>query len=291
MLDALNRRRKFVGRQPTGQRIDLTARDLAYFAALERHGPLDAPTLFEFAKNLAVNERGHKDRLTALYHETKTAHGGAYLERPEQQFARLDARCRPMVYELTHASQKALREAGIPLQAAMPPSGPYQHRFLAAVITASVELDAIARGLRFISSGDILRHPKCPETTRNAANPLAIRAAGRVIIPDALYGIDYGGKFRFWALEADRGTEPLKGRGRASRYIFDKIDAYQAVMKTEAYRHTWGIPILAVRIVCESALRAENISTLIKRNVKDSALAAKFAVECWTEKTPGEPGI
>jgi hypothetical protein len=267
MLDALNRRRKFAGRQPTGKRIDLTPRDLAYFAALERHGPLSAPTLFEFANHLAVNGRGHKDRLTALYHETKTAHGGAYLERPEQQFARLDARCRPMVYELTHASRKALRETGIPPQAAMPPSGPYQHRFLTAAISASVELDAKARGQQFISSGDILRHPKCPETTRNAANPLAIRAAGRIIIPDALYGIDYGGKFRFWALEADRGTEPLKGRGRASRYILDKIDAYQAVLKTEAYRYTWGIPILSVRIVCESTLRAEHIGRLVREIV------------------------
>jgi Replication-relaxation len=267
MLDALNRRKKFQGRQPTGQRIDLTPRDLAYFAALERHGPLSGPVLYEFAKSRAHNERGHKDRLTALYHETKTMHGGPYLERPEQQFAAYNARCQPMVYELTNASHLALRQAGIPKQAATPPSGPYLHRFMTAAITAKTELDAVQNGLRFVASGEIMQHPKCPESTRSASNPLAIRAAGRVIIPDALYGIDYGGKFKFWALEADRGTEPLKGRGRASRYIADKIDAYQAALKTEAYRHTWGIPILSVRIVCESTLRAEHIGRLVRKIV------------------------
>lgn len=284
MLDALNRRRKFEGRQPTGKRIDLTPRDLAYFAALERHGPLTGPLLFEFAKSHAHNERGHKDRLTALYHETATLHGGPYLERPEQQFAHHDARCRPMIYELTKASQKALREAGIPLQAAMPPSGPYLHRFLTARITADTELIATLEGNRFISSGEIMRHSKCPESTRNATNPLALRISGRTVIPDALYGIEAKGRYKFWALEADRGTEPLTGRGRTSTYLRDKIDAYVNVLAMEAYRYTWGIPILAVRIVCESKERSAHVAQLIQKTVKQE-LRSRFEVAAMPRET------
>jgi hypothetical protein len=150
---------------------------------------------------------------------------------------------------------------------------------MTAAITARTELDTTYQGHRFIASGEIMRHPKCPDSTRNAPNPLAIRASGRVIIPDALYGIDYGGKYRFFALEADRGTEPLTGRGRASRYIQDKIEAYSAILRTETYRHVWGIPVLTVRIVCESAARTEHIRTLIGRVASNSDIARKFQVE------------
>lgn len=277
-LDSLNRRRKFVGRQPRGKRIELTPRDLVYFAALERHGPLSGPVLFEFAKQVAKNERGHKDRLTDLYHETKTEHGGPYLERPEQQFANVNARYLPMTYEITRFGVRALREAGIPLQAAAPPSGPYLHRFMTAAITASIELHAMAERHRFISSGEIIRHPKCPQSTRSAANTLAIRVNGTTIIPDALYGIDYGGKYRFWALEADRGTEPLNGNSRASRYLKDKIDSYATVVCLETYRHVWGIPVLSIRIVCESEGRVRHIRDIINR-VVDPRAKSRFVVE------------
>ena len=281
-LDALNRRRKFVGRQPTGKRIDLTPRDLAYFAALERHGPLTGPMLFEFVKHLVRNEQGHKDRLTDLYHETKTAHGGPYVERPEQQWANLNARYLPMTYELTKFGVRALREAGIPLQIATRPSGPYLHRFMTAAITAETELEAQRQGYRFISSGEILRHPKCPETTRNGSNPLAIRVASTTIIPDALYGIDYGGKYRFFALEADRGTEPITGKGRASKYLTEKLTAYAHLLRTEAFRAHWGIPILAVRVVTESEERAKNIRDAVMQ-LMPIDIRTKFLTENATQ--------
>lgn len=278
MLDALNRRLKFQGRQPTGKRIDLSPRDLAYFAALERHGPLSAPILFALTKHLAVNERGHKDRLTDLYHETATQHGGPYLERPEQQFANVNARYLPMSYELTKFGARALREAAVPIQIATPPSGPYLHRFMTAAITAANEIEATATGFRFISSGEIVRHSKCPESTRNAANPLAIRVGTATIIPDALHGIDYCGKYKFWALEADRGTEPIRGRSKASRYLVDKLNAYAEILRVGSYRSRWGIPVLSVRIVTTSGDRADNIREILVNTV-DREQQSRFSIE------------
>jgi len=279
MLDALNRRRKFHGRQPTGKRIDLSPRDLAYFAALERHGPLSAPMLFELTKHLAANERGHKDRLTALYHETKTQHGGPYLQRPEQQFNSTNALCQPMIYEITNVATQALREARIPKQALAPPSGPYLHRFLTAKITARAELEAAIKGHRFISSGEIARHPRFPQETLQAANPMALRVGGSIAIPDALYGVDFGGKFRFFAVEADRSTEPIRGRGRVASHLLGKIQSYISVVSTEAYRNIWGVPVLTIRFVTERPVRAENIRTEIASLVP-LKFRSNFVVEC-----------
>ena len=46
--DALNRRSRFAGRQPTAKRVMLGERDFQCFAALERHGPLPSTYLYEF---------------------------------------------------------------------------------------------------------------------------------------------------------------------------------------------------------------------------------------------------
>ena len=172
-----------------------------------------------------------------------------------------------MIYELTKAATQALREAGIPRQSLAPPSGPYLHRFLTAKITAHAELAATSPGQRFISSGEIARHPRFPEETLRAPNPLAVRVSGGVVIPDALYGIDYGGKFRFFAIEADRGTEAIFGHGQGSSHIRGKVERYIAMLNTHAYKRAWGVPVLTVRFVSEQSNRSKNISVAIEKIV------------------------
>ena len=171
-----------------------------------------------------------------------------------------------------------LREAAVPIQIATPPSGPYLHRFMTAAITATTELEATAARFRFIPSGEIVRHKKCPESTRNAANPIAIRIGSATIIPDALYGIDYGGKYKFWALEADRGTEPIRGRGRLGSNLEAKIRGYVCVLDNDAHRLAWGIPVLVVRIVTGNTIRAANIEAALKAIVPPHLLS-RFHVE------------
>jgi hypothetical protein len=252
IVDALNRRNRFAGRQPTGKRIVLQERDFLYFAALERHGPLPATYLYEFSKSAAGNLKGHQQRLTDLYNEDNTPHHGFYLERPEQQFASLNARYQPLSYELTDVGIRALRDKGIERQSATPPSGPCLHRFMTACITASIELAVRQAGFRYITAADILRHPKCPANTRRAENPLALGIGNAVMVPDQLFGIDYGGRFRFFALEADRKTETIMTRKSNARAFGKKLDAYAEIVKREAYKDVWGIPTLFVLTVTTS---------------------------------------
>jgi Replication-relaxation len=273
--DALNRRSRFAGRQPTGKRIILGARDFAILSALERHGPLPSTYLYEFTKHLARNYKGHQQRLTDLYNEDNTPHRGFYLERPEQQYASINARYQPMSYEITDHGRHALRDKDIPRQMWQPPNGPYLHRFMTSCITASMELATAQCGHRYLSQYDIFRHPKCPSSLATAVNPLALPCADGVIIPDALFGIDYGGKYRFFALEADRKTEIVVSEKSRSKSYAKKLESYIQVLQQQSYRQVWGIPTLTVATVTTSDAHMKNIISQLSQ-VADARMAARF---------------
>ena len=80
-------------RTSTGKRIELTERDLAIFALLERYRYLRSTFIHAFAGG--ASETRFKERLGDLYHE------GGYLDRPKAQWQFADARYMPVVYEAT----------------------------------------------------------------------------------------------------------------------------------------------------------------------------------------------
>src|SRR5205823_2974073 len=134
-----------------------------------------------------------------------------YLQKPQQQWACGDARCQDTIYDLTPRSLAVLADRGI---ASRPRTDPFLHRFMGACVSASMRLAAGARGCRYGSKDEIFGHPKCPPDTREAANPLALpiwsSAAGRFLVPDDLFVIQYPGpKPRFFAVEIDRRTESI----------------------------------------------------------------------------------
>lgn len=251
-IDAANRRSRFAGRQPSGKRVILGSRDFALFTALERHGPLPSTYLYAFTKNAARNFKGFQQRLTDLYNEDNTPHRDFYLDRPEQQNASINARYQPMSYELTSAGDRALREAGVARQMWERPNGPYLHRFMTACITASIELAATAAGITYLSQDHIFSHPKCPAAVADADHPLGLPHRDGVIIPDQLFGLDYGGRYRFFALEADRKTETIVSTKATSKAFAKKLEAYLDVLRNKTYKEVWGIPTLHVVIVTTS---------------------------------------
>ncbi len=273
--DALNRRSRFAGRQPTGKRLALQERDFCYFSALERHGPLPATYLYEFSKGTARNYKGHQQRLTDLYNEDNTPHRGFYLERPAQQYASINARYQPMAYENTELAGKALRDKGTPAQIWVPPNGPYLHRFTTACLTASIELAVTQLGHRYISQAEIFTHPKCPASIRQAEHPLALPCRDGVIIPDQLFGIDYGGKYRFFALEADRKNETIVSKKASAKAFGRKLESYIHVLEQESYREVWGIPTLTVMTVTTSLPHLDSMITHLD-DLASSKTATRF---------------
>lgn len=267
--DLLQRRLPWAGPVSTGRMVVPQERDILYFEAIQRHGPLPSTYLYELTKHLASNYNQHQKRLTLLANEERTPHGGRYLDRPWQQFQTVNARSNPVVAELTPAATALLRERGTATRYAVPPGGPSVHRFMTAAITASIELAARDAGVGFIDQEAILRRHSCPEATRAARNPLAIALrAGGVLIPDQLFGLEYPGpdgkpRYRFFALEADRGTEPIRPRDLERSSIARKLAGYLEARQTSAFHERFGIPNLLVLTVTTSATRIDSMLALL----------------------------
>ncbi len=213
-------RRKRERRQSTEKRVTPQERDLLWFKKIHQHGPLSSAYLHAFSKHIRRNEKRSRDRLTDLYNEDQTPHCGPYLARPFQQFQTYDARYQDLVYDLAPAAEKALKENGMLSEYAPGHSGPWVHSYMISCITASIELATLADPtLEYIPQEQILERA---DTTLRYPVPFENSVTGKTetkdLIPDAIFGLEYkqekGSKYRFFIVEADRGTEP----SRSSRF-------------------------------------------------------------------------
>ena len=252
--------------------MQLRPRDLIIFSALQRHGALPSHYLFEFTKDVATDRTGFRKRLTALYR-------AGMLERPVQlnnPLIKTDFK----VYILTKQSEEVLREVGKLNQYAVLTGGGYPHMLMTACITANIELEARRMGFKFISQEEILASSQCPWVTKIAEKPLALTTnisrtfahgkstytdhSNRPTEPDQLFGIDYGGTYRFFALEADRGTEPLTRPNLKENSILRKILAYKSILISGEYRKRFGIPNLFPLFVTTADARVQNMLDLTR---------------------------
>ena len=160
-------------------------------------------------------------------------------------------------------------------------------------IVASIELATRGtQGLRLVSWHEILG--KAPPETRSATNPMrmpvTITYAGHhmsggqhvdtAVIPDAIFGLaddrpDGTTQYRFFALEADRGTMPLhRADLRQSSYL-RKLLAYRKAAARSQYRTQLGLPNFLVLTVTMSASRAQRMAALLD-DLTDGAGSAMF---------------
>jgi len=262
--DAINRRKRFAGRQPLNTVVIPNERDVRIMEVLQRHGPLPSTYLHAFVGGY---ENTFKDRLTKLYNEPNTPHGGSYLDRPWQQSQSFNARYQPLMYEITTHGRMLLETHGKRDQYAPPPSGQYVHRFMTSTLTASIELACQKHGLRYISPEEILSHPKCVNRTLQLPVPLL----GMTLIPDQLFGIEYNGKFRFFALEADRNHETINSERLAKNSYGRKIHAYREVFATSLYRSHWGLPNLMMLTVTTNNHHMRSMMEYVKTHAGDTS--------------------
>lgn len=139
--DALGRRGR-LHPQSTSKSITLQERDLLWLQKIHEHGPLASSVLLAFAKDKGASAKRAQERLTDLFNEGNTAHGGAYLTRPPQQFATIDSRYNQLVYDLAPAGVRALKGRQLWRETNAVTAGPWLHQFMVSSITASTELVA-----------------------------------------------------------------------------------------------------------------------------------------------------
>jgi hypothetical protein len=267
-----------MSRRATQKRIELTERDFEIFRLLDRYRYLRSTHIHAFAGG--KSQKRFIERLGDLYHE------GGYVNRPAQQWQAINARYMPAVYELGDAGERALEQRGLLGQTTSPllwkgrlgEVRQYHHELMICDIMSSIEIGVRANPkLRFISPRDIL--VKAPEVTRKAANPFAAPVSightvadkqytsDKPLIPDALFGIEYttnGQKsYRFFALEADRDSEPVVRANLHQTSYLRKVLQYREIAARTIYKTHWGLPNLLVLTVTTNENHMQSMIRLV----------------------------
>lgn len=266
-------------RKRSDKRIQLTERDIEILQLLSRYRYLRSTHLF--ALTGGKSQKRFVERLGHLYHE------GGYINRPGQQWQAINARYMPAVYELGDAGEQVLVQYGLiddstSRKGRLSPVRQYHHELMICDILSSIEIGIRSDpNLRFISWQEILGSPKMPESTRNLARPLELptsvsypspragqpHRSDRPLVPDAVFGIEYSREgqrtYRFFALEADRNSEPvLRGNLHQTSYL-RKILQYRDITARGIYRAHWGLPNLLVLNVTTNERHMRNIMQLV----------------------------
>lgn len=287
--DALGRRIR--GRRtPSGKRIVLQPRDIAIFKLLRRYRFLRSTFLWALlpSAHRGKSFKRFQDRLTDLFHETNTAHEGAYLDWPRQQRQTYNARYTPSIYALSPAGEALLDDEGIEIanvtdlirSGRMAANREFPHTMMICDTLASIELGTqSAPNIRLVSWQEILA--KAPEQTRHADNPFAIPvkishafpdAKMRVhekfhLIPDGLFGLEYKlptgqNLYRFFALEAERRNRVRTGSLKSSSFL-KKVLAYRVIIDKAIHKTHFGIPNLLILTVAPTQARIETMKQTI----------------------------
>ena len=272
LTDSIGRRSRLRATS-TGKRVSPTERDLQWLAALAEHGPLPSSFLLAFSNGSHASEKRARERLTDLFHEDNTPDGGPYLIRPPQQFRTIDSRYNQLVYDLAPAGWRALERIGCVPKPGTTPSGPWLHGFMTSCITASIEIATLSRtDLSYTPQSKILARAnadlRCPVTI---TDPVTGRTMTKDIIPDAVFGLCYhtdcGDRFRFFAVEADRATEPTTSANWNRKSFERSLLQYEAYVAGGAYRDHLGLtaPLLVLNVIANQRLMERMVEFTGKR--------------------------
>jgi hypothetical protein len=217
-------------------------RDVVWFQKLWEHGPLPQDYLYAYTTDLTVSKGTVKNRLSDLFHEDNTPHGGAYLERPIQQNSVI-TKYQDAVYECDAPAELLLKERGLIAHTSFPSKKTnYHHRFMEACITSSIELACRDAGLTYDSGEELLK--RAP--TGDMKIPLSVSYKGKIydqpLIPDAYFGIRYpAAGVRTFVVEADRNKEPGWASGLDRTSYMRKVLQYRQLIETGKYKEHFGI--------------------------------------------------
>jgi hypothetical protein len=270
-MDALNRTSRW--ERGSTKKVRLAPRDLDILALLQRYRYLPTDYIHAF---VGGQKNRFQERLGRLYREPN-----CYIDRPAQQRQSYDANYRPLVYELDHNGERALREYGLwddeaPiawLNRGREGHTDFAHSLMICEALASIELGIKANPkLRFIPWSEI--KARMPEKTRGSkllhCLPVHIthrfkgetHHSDKALMPDAVFGIEYEGKARFFALECDRDNEPLQRTNLNQTSYLRKLLQYRQVFKDRTYSTHWGLPNLLVLNLTTNDLHMRKIMAL-----------------------------
>lgn len=238
-----------------------TARELRWFAHIDRHGPQSSEFLYELTRDT------HRCRDTSL-RRLQILREAGYLYLPPQQRQIAKADFNPYVYDLTKLGWEVLVDHQ-DLERRCRPTGHWWHGYWVSAVSSAIQISVERAGLTYVPAARIL-------AIKGAS--LGIPVSGTKLIPDQLFAIQYPDGYRAFALEVDRGTEPMRSCA-ARKSLQRSMAQYVRVLDDNLHRQYYGLKSnLAVLWVFSSVARQRQFESLAepgdRRFLKDHCEAA-----------------
>lgn len=231
-----------------------TEREIRWLKHIERHGPQSSQYLVELTRDT------HRCKDTAL-RAMQRLRAGDYLRLPHQQRATERAEFNPYIYDLTRRAKEHLEELSL-AEPTIRPKGHWWHGYGVSCVTSAIDIAAARDGVRYIPAHEILAR-------RNA--PLAIPVGRQKLIPDQLFALDYGGAYRVFALEVDRGTEPKTSAAQRKSWA-SSIEHYRQVIERGLYKQHYGLKAnLLVLAVMSNPRKADAFLDMVQGHAGTAA--------------------
>jgi hypothetical protein len=245
-------------------------------------GPVNTSMLHELAaKDVTINAT--RERLKHM-----KLRPNKLIEQPKQQRLSYNANYAPLTYKLTKAGVQVLLnygritpEEGSLWQRLQQNYKNYYHDATTTYCIASIKLGCIESGHEFLGWEYTLTHPKCPDATKRAANPLAMSLEienKRVrVIPDwppFAIGLPNGRICR--VIETDMQSMPINAHELARSSYGVKLHHYLEILRSYEYQRHFGIPNLQILTATVSDIHMQNIMRHLERIVKHRNHARPF---------------
>jgi Replication-relaxation len=241
--------------------VRVTNRELLWLAHINRHGPQPSIALHDLT---VATHRCKDTTLRAL--QRLRAGGILFLPRQQRQIER--AEFNPYIYQVTDFGRAHLQNQDR-LEPALRSTGHWWHAYGVGVITSAIERSGAANGIAYISPQAILDRAKCD---------LPIPTPLGTAIPDQLFALDYGGSYRTFILEHDRGTEPVASKA-ARESLERKLGRYAAAVATDQHRRHYSLKSpLALLFTFASRVRAGHFRDLLMARYPTLMASVVFTV-------------
>ena len=244
--------------------IQPAARELRWFAHIDRHGPQSSEFLYELTRDT------HRCRDTAL-RRLQVLREAGYLRLPPQQRQIAKADFNPYVYDLSRLGWDIL--AGYKdLERHCRPTGHWWHGYWVSAVSGAIEISAVRAGHTYIPAAQILAIKGVE---------LGIPLSGGKLIPDQLFAIKYPDGYRAFALEVDRGTEPVRS-SVVRKSLRRSVEQYQYALEKRVHQRHFGLKSnMAVLWVFNSGARQRQFGDLVR---KDDRRFAMCHIHCEVPK-------
>jgi hypothetical protein len=254
---------KYASPAPPHIRMEIrpSTRELRWFAHIDRHGPQSSEFLYECTRDT------HRCKDTAL-RRLQVLRETGFLHLPPQQRQIAKADFNPYVYDLTKLGWEVLADHH-DLERHCRPTGHWWHGYWVSAVSSAIEITATHAGLTFIPAAQILG-------IKNVS--IGIPVLGTKLIPDQMFAIKYPDGYRAFALEVDRGTEPVRS-GAARKSLKRSAEQYRAILDESLHKKHYGLQSnLAVFWCFNDMSRRQHFAGLVSSNDRRFMLHAVDAL-------------